>query len=157
MVALTAARGVRARQADVQRLPFDDGAFDLVVANYMLYHVTDLPRGLNEIVRVLRPGGTLVAVTNSKRQLREMWDLVGVDRDRPGGEDGFNAENGQAVLAQHFSEVERIDENERFHITETVIRDYIRSTRWAELADNVPPLPDGLTVTAAGNVFIATT
>lgn len=92
----------------------------------MLYHVSDLSRGLEEIVRVLRPRGTLVAVTNSKRQLREMWDVVGVDRDRSGGEDGFNAENGQELLAAHFREVERIDENERFHISEAVIRDYIR-------------------------------
>lgn len=156
MVALTAARGVRAAQADVQELPFYDDAFDLVVANYMLYHVPDLARGLAEIVRVLRPGGALVAVTNSKRQLREMWELVGVARDRLGGEDGFNAENGQHILARHFTQVERNDEDERFTVSEQVIRDYIRSTRFAALADNVPPLPDGLTVTAAGCVFIAT-
>lgn len=157
MVALTATRGVHTQRADVQHLPFDDAAFDLVVANYMLYHVTDLPRGLEEIVRVLRPGGTLVAVTNSKRQLREMWDLVGVDRLGPGGEDGFNAENGQQVLAAHFREIERIDVEERFEISEAVIRDYIHSTRFAAMSGNVPDLPDGLTVTAAGCVFIATT
>lgn len=156
MVGLTAGRGVRALQADVQDLPFEDGSFDLVVANYMLYHVPDLGRGLLEIVRVLRPGGALVAVTNSKRQLREMWDLVSVDRDRPSGEDGFNAENGRGVLEPYFEHVERIDQDERFHVTEAAIRSYIGSTRWSKLADNVPQLPDGLTVTAAGCVFIAT-
>ena len=44
MVAITAAKGVQACRADVQQLPFEDGAFDLVVAAYMLYHVPDLPR-----------------------------------------------------------------------------------------------------------------
>jgi hypothetical protein len=85
-----------------------------------------------------------------------MWDLVGVDRDRPGGEEAFNAGTGRDLLAAHFSEVERIDEVERFHVSEAVICDYIRSTRFAALADNVPKLPDGLLVTAAGSVFIAT-
>ena len=81
MVALTAGRGVQARQADVRALTFAHGAFDLVVANYVLYHVPDIRGALTEIARVLRPGGTLVAVTNSERNLREMWDLVGRDRD----------------------------------------------------------------------------
>ena len=155
MVALTAARGEQARRADVQDLPFDDGAFDLVVANYMLYHVPDLPRALGQIVRVLRPGGALVAVTNSTRKLRELWDLIGVDgRDR--AEVSFNSENGTELLAPYFDAVERLDVGERFRVTETAIRDYLRSTRFASLAGSVPDLPDGLTVTAAGSVFIAT-
>ena len=41
-------------------------------------------------------------------------------------------------------------------VTVTAIRDYIRATRFAALADNIPELADGLTVTAAGSVFIAT-
>ena len=41
-----AARGVDAHVGDVQELPFADGAFDCVVANWMLYHVPDLDRGL---------------------------------------------------------------------------------------------------------------
>jgi ubiquinone/menaquinone biosynthesis C-methylase UbiE len=154
MIALTAARGVRAERADVQRLPFNDCAFELVVANYMLYHVPDIPRALGEIARVLRPGGRLVAVTNSVRQLRELWDLVG--RDRDGASDGFSSENGVELLTRYFATVERVDIEERFRVTETAIRDYVRATRFAALAANLPELPDGLTVTAAGSVFIAT-
>ena len=156
MVALTAARGVRAEQADVQHLPYDDGAFDLVVANYMLYHVSDLGRALTEIVRVLRPGGALVAVTNSRRKLREMWDLVGLERDGD-AEEGFNTENGTELLVPYFETVERVDVDERFRVTEAAIRSYIRCTRFAALAEHVPHLPDGLIVTAAGSVFLATT
>jgi ubiquinone/menaquinone biosynthesis C-methylase UbiE len=155
MVALTTARGVRARRADVQQLPFADGSFDLVVANYVLYHVADLPRALRQIARVLRPGGALVAVTNSLRKLGELWDLVGVDRG-DSAEVAFNSENGAGVLAPYFGGVERIDIEERFRVTEATLRAYLRSTRFAALADNVPDLPDGLSVTAAGSVFIAT-
>ena len=45
MVELARARGVDARVGDVQELPFADGAFDCVVAAWMLYHVPDLDRG----------------------------------------------------------------------------------------------------------------
>ena len=55
-VELTAARGVDARQADICYLPFDDDTFDVVYAGWMLYHVRDLERALNEVRRVLRPG-----------------------------------------------------------------------------------------------------
>ena len=50
-----------ARTCDAQELPFDDGAFDVVVANHMLYHVPDPTRAAAEFARVLdaqrRPDG----------------------------------------------------------------------------------------------------
>ncbi|MCH8206807.1 MAG: class I SAM-dependent methyltransferase [Chloroflexi bacterium] len=42
---------------DAQRVPFDDESFDAVIANHMLYHVSDRQRAYAEIRRVLRPGG----------------------------------------------------------------------------------------------------
>ncbi len=60
--ALAVARehGVVPVQADAARLPFADGAADVVVAGEMLEHVTDLPAVVAELCRVLAPGGTLV-------------------------------------------------------------------------------------------------
>ena len=63
-VELTRARGIDAREGDVQDLPFGDEAFDVVAALWMLYHVPDLDGALAEVRRVLRPGGLFVAVTN---------------------------------------------------------------------------------------------
>ena len=45
---------------DAERLPFADGAFDLVLGHAVLHHIPDLPRAFAEFMRVLRPGGTLV-------------------------------------------------------------------------------------------------
>jgi 2-polyprenyl-6-hydroxyphenyl methylase/3-demethylubiquinone-9 3-methyltransferase len=50
-------------RGDALRLPFGDGAFDVVVAGEVLEHVTDHERAIAEACRVLRVGGTLVVDT----------------------------------------------------------------------------------------------
>lgn len=104
-VDLAAGRGLVARTADVQELPFDADRFDVVAAMWMLYHVPDLDRGLAEIRRVLRPGGLLVAVTNGEAHLAQLLTEAG------GAPlvTGFSTENGRAVLARHFGRVEQED------------------------------------------------
>lgn len=47
-------------QADVTALPYPDGAFEFVTSYLMLHHVVDWRHGLQEVARVLRPGGTFV-------------------------------------------------------------------------------------------------
>lgn len=66
MVELAAARGVDARVGDVQGLPFPAESFDAAVANFMLYHVPDLDRGLSELARVL-PSPSRPAAASSWR------------------------------------------------------------------------------------------
>ncbi|TAF03628.1 MAG: bifunctional demethylmenaquinone methyltransferase/2-methoxy-6-polyprenyl-1,4-benzoquinol methylase UbiE [Nostocales cyanobacterium] len=44
-------------EADVLNLPFDDHQFDAITMGYGLRNVTDIPRSLQEIYRVLKPGG----------------------------------------------------------------------------------------------------
>ncbi len=47
-------------QGDAHRLPFPDGRFDLVVCRRAAHHFADLPSALEEIRRLLPPGGRLV-------------------------------------------------------------------------------------------------
>ncbi|MFL5931324.1 MAG: class I SAM-dependent methyltransferase [Gaiellaceae bacterium] len=106
MVELALERGVDARVGDVQALPFGDASFDCVVAAWMLYHVADVDLGLAEIARVLRPGGRLVAVTNSEDHLAEARAVGGVDMR---GRSPFSRENAEAQLRARFAAVERHD------------------------------------------------
>ena len=50
------------RLGDVERLPFDDGSLDLVLSTLSLHHWGDPLVSLNEIARVLRPGGAFLIV-----------------------------------------------------------------------------------------------
>jgi ubiquinone/menaquinone biosynthesis C-methylase UbiE len=50
--------------ADVARMPFDDGSFDLVVSTFSMHHWDDKVAGLVDVCRVLRPGSRAL-----------IWDL----------------------------------------------------------------------------------
>jgi len=45
---------------DIQNLTYTDGEFDLVLHSDTLEHVPDIDRALNEIYRVLKPGGATI-------------------------------------------------------------------------------------------------
>jgi ubiquinone/menaquinone biosynthesis C-methylase UbiE len=46
-------------RGSAEALPFRDGTFDTVVSGLVFCSVSDVRRGLGEVARVLRPGGTL--------------------------------------------------------------------------------------------------
>ncbi len=50
------------QKADAANLPFDDGSFDAAFVAFGVRNFEDLDAGLGEILRVLRPGGTLVVL-----------------------------------------------------------------------------------------------
>jgi SAM-dependent methyltransferase len=155
MVELARERGLEARVADVQSLPFADGEFDCVVALWMLYHVSDLGRGLSEIARVLRGGGRLVAATSSHSHLEELWRLVG--RDRASERPRFFAETGEAPLRRHFAHVGRREvRGDVVFPDASAARAYIRaSVAHKHLAESVPDFDGPLIATCANVVFVA--
>jgi SAM-dependent methyltransferase len=102
-VAAAGRRGLAAEVADAQELPFEDGSFDVVLCNHVLYHVPDQRRALRELRRVLRPGGRFVGIYNGTDHLREVWDAVGATW----AHDRFDAETGLPLLEQVFARVER--------------------------------------------------
>jgi SAM-dependent methyltransferase len=153
MVEITRARGVDARVGDVQALDFYDASFDVVVAAWVLFHVSGLDTALGEISRVLVPGGRLVAATNQADHLVEMYDLVGADRvPLP-----FGAERGGDQLSSHFARVERRDADGAVTFpTADAIRRYLGSSeRLAPYAERVPELSAPLVARRRPVVFVA--
>lgn len=61
---------------DAEKLPFADGAFDLVSVGFGLRNMTHKERALAEMNRVLRPGGRLLVLEFSKvaRPLEKAYD-----------------------------------------------------------------------------------
>jgi demethylmenaquinone methyltransferase/2-methoxy-6-polyprenyl-1,4-benzoquinol methylase len=59
-------RNIVYAQADAQRLPFADGAFDCVTIGFGLRNVTDKLAALTAMRRVLKPGGKLLVLEFSR-------------------------------------------------------------------------------------------
>ncbi|HYL63040.1 MAG TPA: class I SAM-dependent methyltransferase [Candidatus Methylomirabilis sp.] len=56
---------VKIKQASVSQLPFADNKFDLATAIETQYYWPDLPNDMQEVLRVLKPGGTLLIIAES--------------------------------------------------------------------------------------------
>lgn len=56
------------RHGAAEDLPFDDDAFDAVLAELVVHFMTDAPAGLREMARVTRPGGVVATC---------VWDFAG--------------------------------------------------------------------------------
>jgi SAM-dependent methyltransferase len=145
---------VDARLADVQALPFGDGEFDCVVAAWMLYHLPDLDAGIAELGRVLRPGGTLVAVTNSRFHLIELRELVGSGPSTL----SFNRENGEELLRRHFADVRREDVDGRLEFADrAAVEAYVRaSIAMSPFVANLPAtVEEPFFARRANSIFVA--
>lgn len=100
---------------DAQHLPFAGDRVDVLLANHILYHVPDKERALAEFARVLRPGGVLLAATNSAENMRELSDLLAQAARKAGLDSAapvplsFTLESGGPLLRRHFANVERHD------------------------------------------------
>lgn len=89
------ARRIRLTQAPADRLPFDDGVFDVALAAFVLHLVPSRPRAMREMRRVLRRGGRLAFVGWLEGDLPmaadRAWDAAleaaGLGRESPGGHD----------------------------------------------------------------------
>lgn len=139
MVELTRARGIQTEVADAQALPFPDAAFDCVAANWVLYHVPDIDKALQEAKRVLEPGGRFVTATIGERNMIELWDLL---EAVPTHGLSFGYDNGAAILARHFDAVERREAIGTVVFPDSAsMREFVAATiTQAHLADRVPEL-----------------
>jgi SAM-dependent methyltransferase len=99
-------------QADAQHLPLPDQTVDVALAMHMLYHVPDIPAAIRELRRITKPGGTVLASTNSSAHLAEIDGLLGSAISSQLGRPvhatpalSFTTQTGAAMLGQVFSSV----------------------------------------------------
>jgi ubiquinone/menaquinone biosynthesis C-methylase UbiE len=155
MVALTQERGIDARLADAEQIPFEAASFDAVFAGWVLYHVPNLDLAIAECARVLRPGGRLVASSYFEDNMPELWDLI--EGIVPRAQLSFNHKNGAELLRRHFDRVEQRDLEATLVFPDTeAIRNFVASTiDRAHLAPRVPDVVGPFRATTRHVVFIA--
>ena len=108
------------RQASALELPWADGTFDFVYSIGCLHHTGNLPRSVDEVHRVLKPGGRAVVMLYNRNSLRRITislrnRLRGMSRRE--SEDSFRAmydahDDGDA--APHTDFVSRAEVRELF-------------------------------------------
>ncbi|MET7020091.1 class I SAM-dependent methyltransferase [Bacillus mycoides] len=97
---------------DASKLPFEANCYDWVIARHMLYHMKDVEKTIQGFHKVIRPGGALLATTNSKVSLPrivEMCNKMLVAFDLPKTSPAvapFCLENGKDLLQSVFPIVE---------------------------------------------------
>jgi len=70
---------------DATAMPFADGSFDRVIAAEVLEHILDDQRAMNELARVLRPGGRAAVTVPRWLPERICWGLSEDYHNTPGG------------------------------------------------------------------------
>ena len=155
MTALTATRGVPASCQDVRHLGLSSERFSCVVAAWLFHYLDepDLPMAFAEIHRVLEPGGTLVAATQSERHMAELWDrLPDVTYRIP-----FAAEAAESLLAPWFTDVSVSDvEGTVVFPDYATAREFVANqVRPVSLADGLAHFNDSLAVTRRSAILSA--
>lgn len=119
--------------ADAEKIPFKDAYFDSIIANHVLFYLNDLNQGLKEISRVLKSNGILYCSTYGSRHMKEITDTVQnfdsrINLSNHSLYDVFGLENGESILKQYFTNVQRMDYQDSLEITESKpLIDYIMS------------------------------
>ncbi|MCM1497675.1 MAG: methyltransferase domain-containing protein [Clostridium sp.] len=95
---------------DCHQIPYEDGSFDLILANHVLFYCDELTGVFNEIRRVLKPGGAFICSTYGASHMKEITSLVQgfnslITLSADKLYERFGLENGAALLAPYFADV----------------------------------------------------
>ncbi len=67
---------IETKAGDIYKLPFKDGELDGLMMVRVTHHLKDLKKALNELYRVLKPGGVAVIEVANKRTLPKMARFI---------------------------------------------------------------------------------
>ena len=90
-------------KGDALDLPYDDGTFDFVIASEILEHVPQDDRAIDELVRVLKPGGRLAVTVPRWLPEKICWMLS----------DEYHANEGGHIRIYRADELRRQDHRAR--------------------------------------------
>ena len=62
-------QNIKVEKVSVKDIPYEDNFFDIVHVMGILHHITDVDVGVKEILRVLKPGGSVYAMFYNKNSL----------------------------------------------------------------------------------------
>jgi SAM-dependent methyltransferase len=125
--------------ADCIAIPFKDHYFDVVIANHVLFYVSDLNLGLKEIRRVLKNNGTLYCSAYGRNHMKEITALCQEFDERIVLADKalyevFGLENGKDILECFFPTVQLKLYQDSLEITEIQpLMEYILSCHGSQL------------------------
>ena len=143
-------------QADALRLPFKDNSVDVVTSSLGLVVVTPLTQLLEEVARVLRPGGVLAAIAPALRPLgprdvRVLTRISGRIRTKPQFPGPVELAGFTKTLQQHgLKRVEDQRERYRFSVRSRADAElmmsalYLPNTRWSRVERAIEYLEDRL-------------
>ncbi|KKZ98863.1 hypothetical protein B4147_3446 [Bacillus wiedmannii] len=100
------------RLGDAGKLPFEANCYDWIVARHMLYHMKDVEKTIQGFHKVIRPGGSLLATTNSNVTLPRIVEMCNRMLDAfdlpktTSSVTPFCLENGKEILQSVFPTVE---------------------------------------------------
>lgn len=100
-------RGLQVVQASVTHVPFADATFDVVCSFKVLAHVEPIVPALEELCRVLRPGGHLVLEFYNRRSLRYLAKAVRSGLGRPGAISQQTSEDAVFTRYDSLSQIRR--------------------------------------------------
>lgn len=92
---------------DIQSIPYSDSSFDIIIANMMLYHIPNLSKALQEVQRVLKPGGVFYCATYGENGIidileQQFSDLIDYHKQ----DKVFTLQNGTEILQPFFRDIE---------------------------------------------------
>lgn len=69
------------RKIDITGIPFDNSTFDLLICNHVLEHIVDYKKALDELFRVLKPGGIAILQTPYSTVLKRNFEDENINNE----------------------------------------------------------------------------
>lgn len=99
---------------DCERIPKTENSFDKVIANHVLFYLSDRQEASKEVRRILKPEGTFICSTYGMRHMQEITRMVKEFDERINLSantlyEEFGLENGEEQLRKVFKEVKKVE------------------------------------------------